>query len=177
MVGVNFKKSLTTVLVGLLVLLLVSGMPVTADDGTSTEGKVEVLPGEAGSYGASVIESENTLFPSWALGNPDGRGAFILWKGWISMELEGSVPNATTISIWAANSGWGASHMNIYVSADGSTWTQVDKEKVVSADFLRYDFSGSFGDVRYIKVSRSGGRWSFLRLDAVCAKGGDESQQ
>ena len=176
MVGVNYKKSLTILLVGLMVLLLVPWMPVMADDESSTDAQVEVLP-ESGSYGASVIESENTLFPSWALGNPDGRGAFILWKGWISMELEDSVLNAHTISIWAANSGWGASHMNIYVSADGSTWTQVDKEKVVSADFLRYDFSGSFGDVRYIKVSRSGGRWSFLRLDAVCAKGGDESQQ
>ena len=175
MVGVNFKKSLTTVLVGLLVVLMIPCLPVIAADETTTEGEIEVLPGEAGSYGASVIESQHTLFPSSALGEPDGRGAFILWKGWISMELEGSVLNAHTISIWAANSGWGASHMNIYVSADGSTWTQVDKEKVVSADFLRYDFSGSFGDVRYIKVSRSGGRWSFLRLDAVCAKGGDES--
>jgi len=173
MVGVNFRKSLTTVLIGLLVLLLVSGMPVMADDESSTDAQVEVLPGEAGSYGISVIESRRTLFPSSALGEPDGRGAFILWKGWISMELEDSVLNAHTISIWAANSGCGASHMNIYVSADGSTWTQVDKEKVVSADFLRYDFSGSFGDVRYIKVSRSGRRWSFLRLDAVCAKGGD----
>ncbi len=172
MVGVNFKKSLTTVLFGLLVLLLLYGTPAIADDETTTEGVVEVLPGEAGSYGASVIESQRTLFPSSALGEPDGRGAFIFWNGWISMELEGSVLNAHTISIWAANRGWWPSNMKIYVSADGSEWMQVG-EKVVSAGFLRYDFSGSFGDVRYIKVSRSGGRWSFLRLDAVCAKGGD----
>ena len=176
MVGVNFRKSLTTVLIGLLVLLLVSGMPVMADDESSTDAQVEVLPGEAGSYGASVIESRRTLFPSLALGEPDGWGAFILRNGWISMELKDSVLNARTISIWAANSGWRPSNMKIYVSSDGSEWMQ-GGEKVVSADFFRYDFTGSFGDVRYIKVSRSGGRWSFLRLDAVCAKGGDESQQ
>ena len=169
----NFRKSLTTVLVGLLVLLLLCGTPAIADDETTTEAEVEVLPGEAGSYGISVIESQRTLFPSSALGEPDGWGAFIFWNGWVSMELEGSVLNAHTISIWAANSGWWPSNMKIYVSADGSEWTRVGGEKVVSAGFLRYDFSGSFGDVRYIKVSRSGRRWSFLRLDAVCTKGGD----
>lgn len=187
----NFRKGLITVLAGLAVFLLFSGMPATANDESTTDAKVEVLPGEAGSYGASVIESKHTLFPSSALEEPDGWGAFIFWNGYISIRLEGSVPNATTISIWASSPGgrsagmnsadtnsagsW-SSNMKIYVSADGRKWKQVGSEKVASADFLRYDFSGSFGDVKYIKVSRSGGRWlSFLRLDAVYAKGGDKT--
>ncbi len=175
MAELNYKKGLTIVFTGLLVLLLVSGIPVWADDESTTDAQVEVLPEETGSYGAWVIKSQLTLFPSSALGKPDAQGAIILWNGWISIKLEDKELDVHKISIWADNNGWWNSlvGMKIYVSADGSKWTKVG-EKYISGSFLRYDFTGSFGNVRYIKVSRASWQWSILRLDAVYAEGGDE---
>ena len=174
----NCKKSLTSVFIGLLVLLLFSGIPVWADDESTTDAQVEVLPEETGSYGASVLGSKLTLFPSSALGRPDDGGALIFWKGWISIKLEDTEVDAHKVSVWADNSGYWNFFMNIsvYVSADGVKWKKIG-EKNVYGDFLRYDFIGSFGNVRYIKVSRNGGPWSILRLDAVYAEGGDNSNK
>ncbi len=169
----NIKKLITAMLAGLLVVLLVSGAPVKADDETDVDAEVEVLPGGGISYGANVVEFRSVLFPRWALGEPDGWGAFIFRNGWVSIELENNVPDASLISIWAANIGWWPSNIKIYVSADGKRWKHIGNEKVTSANLLRYDFTGSFGDVKYIKVVRNGWPWSWLRLDAVGAEGGD----
>jgi hypothetical protein len=173
MTGVSINKLLTTVLTRLVIVMTLTGGPVMADDETSTEAGVQVLPAEAISYGARVTGSHSALWPIWALGKPDGRGAFILMNGWISLELKKSVLNSNTISILAADMGWQHSNIKIYVSADGRKWKLAGNQKVKSREFQRYDFNGSFGNVKYIKVSRSGGPWSWLRLDAVGAKGGD----
>jgi hypothetical protein len=176
MARTNLKK-ITVILAGLLVLLLISGVPVKADDETGVEAGVEVLPGGGISYGARLSGLQGAMFPRWALGEPDGWGAFIFRNGWVSIELEYSVTSADTISIWAANRGWWPSNLKIYVSANGKQWKQVANEKVTSSAFRRYDFTGSFGSVKYIKVCRNGWPWSWLCLDAVGAKGGDTGNQ
>jgi hypothetical protein len=169
---VNTKQILTTIFVGLLVVLLISGAPVKAEDGTDVDVEVEVLPAGGTNYAAKVVGSRSILLPRLALGEPDGWSAFVFRNGWILLELKSSVSDVETISVWAANRGWHSSNMRIYVSADGKKWKPAGNEKVKSADFLKYDFTGSFGDVKYIKVDRSGGPWSWLRLDAVGAKEG-----
>jgi hypothetical protein len=175
MIGVNFKKLVTVILAGLLVVLLVSGVPVKAEDETDVDAEVEVLPGEDISYGTEVVGLRSVLFARWALGELDGWGASIFRNGWLSIELENNVSDASTISIWAANRGWWPSHMKVYVSANGRKWKQVGNEKVTSSGFHRYDFAGSFGYVKYIRINRNGWPWSWLLLDAVGAKGGDTS--
>lgn len=172
----NFKKNLAVVLAVWLALLLPAA-PVMAGDETSVEAGVQVLPGETLSYGASLAGFRSTMLPAWALGEPDGRGAFIFFNGWISLKLEDSVASAAKLSVWAANRGWWSSVIKISVSSDGRKWKPAGEAKVVSADFLRYDFTGSFGDVSYIMVERSQGPWSWLLLDAVGAKGGDTGKK
>jgi hypothetical protein len=173
----NKIKKITVILAGLLVLLLMSGGLVKADDETDVGAGVEVLPGGGISYGARVTGVWNVLLAGWALGEPDGRSAFVFRNGWVSIELEGNVASADTVSIWAANSGWWPSLLKIYVSANGKQWKQVGNQKVTSSAFRRYDFTGSFGSVKYIKVCRNGWPWSWLCLDAVGAKGGDTGNQ
>jgi hypothetical protein len=172
---VNVKKLITAILAGLLLVLLVSGAPVKAEDETDVDAEVEVLPGEGISYGSEVVGLRSVLLARWALGEPDGWGAFIFRNGWLSIELEDNVSDADMISVWASNRGWWPSRMKIYVSANGKKWKQVGNEKVTPPGFHRYDFTGSFGDVKYIRINRSGWPWSWLLLDAVGVKGGDTS--
>jgi hypothetical protein len=172
-IGVSRRKMVAAGLVGLMVFLMLPGWPVMAADETDVEAEVEVLPGGGISYGARVTGFRHTLFPRLALGEPDNWRAFIFRNGWISIRLKDDVNDASMVSIWAANRGWHYSNIRVYVSADGKKWKRVGNEKVTSADFLRYDFTGSFGNVRYVRVNRSGWPWSFLQLDAVGAKGGD----
>jgi hypothetical protein len=167
------RNVLAVILAGLLVAVSLPATPVTADDETATEAEVEVLPGTDLSYGAWVVSSRFTLFRWRVLGEPDYRGASILWNGWAAIKLERRVPDANKISIWAGRLGWSSAVMKIYVSADGRRWRKVCSANVRSSHFQRYDFYGRFGNVQYIKVSRSGGRWSLLYLDAVGAEGGD----
>jgi hypothetical protein len=173
MILVSISKLLTVVLAGLVIVIALSGGLVMADDVTSTVAGVQVLPGENITFGARVIGINSVLLPGRALGEPDGRGAIILLNGWISLELKKNVLLTNTIIIWVANIGWQSSNMKVYVSTDGKKWKLVDDKKVTSANFKRYDFISNFGNVKYIKVSRSGGPWSWLLLDAVGAKGGD----
>jgi hypothetical protein len=91
--------------------------------------------------------------------------------------VKNNVINASTISVWADNLGWQTSNMMVFISADGRKWKQVGHEKVKKDSFQKYDFTVAFGDVKYIKVSRSGGPFSWLRIDAVGAKGGDTGNQ
>jgi len=170
---VKLRNGLAVALAGMLVALSLPVAPVMAGDETATEAEVEVLPGADLSYGARVVKSRFTLLSRRALGEPDGRGASILWKGWVVIKLESRIPDANKISIWAGRLGWSSVSMKIYASADGRRWRKVGSARVRSTHFQRYDFSGRFGEVRYIKVVWSGGRWSWLRLDAVGAEGGD----
>ena len=122
------------------------------------------------SYGASVAGSFGVSSSDAALGEPDGSGATMRRGGWLSIELRGMLTGCTDISIWAAKGGGKFPGFNVYVSADGSSWTQVGSGKCTSRSYTRYDFSGAFGDVQYIKVSHDGSRSAKMLLDAVLAR-------
>ena len=127
----------------------------------------------AESYGASVAASSQVFLPWHALGKPDGWGAWMLRRGWVDIELEDVVTDCNEVSIWARRAGWGFPRFDVYVSADGSSWIDVGSGSCTSKGYTRYDFSGDFGDVEYVKVRRNGsGRWSMMMLDAVVGERG-----
>lgn len=162
---------------GILLLCVICGAmqytaPAYSSDDSSDEVTVTATVGPSESYGARVVASSRWVFLPWrALGEPNGRGAWMFHRGWISIELENMVTDCSTISIWSAKRGRGAPYSSVYISSDGSTWTHIGGGKCTSTSYTRYDFSGAFGDVKYVKVKRN---WvaprSVLLLDAVMAK-------
>ena len=170
------KQTLFVVCILLLCVIFAAGqyaVPTYASD-EPIDVTVTVTSSSPESYGVSVVDSSRVFLPWRALGEPDGSGAWMFQKGWIAIELEGMVTDGSNISIWAAKRGWKSPAFKVYASADGSTWKHIGGGKCTSGSYTRFDFSGAFGDVKYIKVKRNGpGRWSFILLDAVWAKGGD----
>jgi hypothetical protein len=173
----NLSRSLFAALAVPVLAGLVYGLPAAAADEASTSADVEVLPGEVFAWTARVVACRNVLFPGWALGAPDNRGAFFVMNGWLELEMSGVVNGAEVVSIWAASHGWQSSNIRIFVSPDGRQWKLAGVVKVRSSRLARYELAGSFGKVRYIKIDRNGGRWSWLLLDAVGVKGGDAGNQ
>ena len=142
--------------------------PVHGDEESITAG-VTVRAPVAESYGATIVASSRVLLRWRALGEPDGRGAWMLRGGRISIELEDMVTDCSDVSIWAAKRGWRSPRFTVYVSADGSNWTYIGGARCTSRRYVRYDFGGDFGEVKYIGVRRAG-QWSVLLLDAAWAK-------
>jgi len=143
-------------------------------DETSVDAEVTVTSNVNQSYGDSVFASSRVLAPRWALGEPDNFGSYLFMRGWISIELEGTVADCSDISVWLAKRGWHSSRFKVYVSSDGSNWAYAGGGTCKSQGYIRYDFSGAFGGVKYIKVERDRNwSWSIILLDAVWAKGGD----
>ena len=160
----------------LLGVVLAAGLypaPACASDESSVDAGVTVVSPTGESYGAGVAASHRVLLPWRALREPDASGAWLYSKGWISIELNTLVRNAEMVSIWGANVGWRHSNVKVYISNDGSHWKKIANLKIKNAGYQRFDITGSFGDVRYIKAERNGTTLSFLLLDAVWAKGGD----
>ncbi len=156
-----------------IVAITQPALPAYASD-DSIDATVTVTSTTGESYGATVIASRYTWLTWQALGEPDNRGAWIFRRGWATFELESTVTDGQDISIWAAKIGWKSPHFKVYASSDGSNWTYVGNGKCKSQGFTRFDFNGSYGDVRYIKVERNQAwAWSTMGLDAVWAKGGD----
>jgi hypothetical protein len=167
------KNVIVVLVAGLLVSVLMPSAPLIADDNeTSVTAEVEVLEGSGFSYGAVLIGFWNTWWSSWSLGKPDGRAATVMFNGWINIKLKDSVTDARMISIRAANHGWWPSDMKVSVSADGHQWKSVGNAMVKKNDFQSYEFTGSFGNVKFIKIERRGTPFSWLVLDAAGAKGG-----
>jgi len=170
------KQTLFVVCILLLGVIFAAGqyaVPTYASD-EPIDVTVTVTSSSPESYGVSVADSSRVFLPWRALGEPDGRGAWMLQRGWVSIELESMVANCSDISIWAAKRGWRSPVFKVYASTDGSTWKHIGGGKCTTTGYTRFDFSGAFGDVKYIKVRRNAsGRWSFMLLDAVWAKGGD----
>ena len=111
-----------------------------------------VTVASTGSYGARVVDSAMVFWEREALGKPDKRGAWIFERGWICIELKSMVKNCKGISIWAANIGWRAPRFEVYASTDGKRWTLIGSGVCSSYSYIEYTFSGTYGDVRYIKV-------------------------
>lgn len=147
---------------------------VYADKGPIDVTVTVTSPPIAESYGASIAASSGVVLPGRALGEPDGKGALMFRRSWVSIELEGTVKDCSDISVWVAKRGWRSHEFKLYASSDGSTWIYVGSGTSTSGRYTRYDFAGTFGEVKYIKFERDKWwRWSIMSLDAVWAKGGD----
>jgi hypothetical protein len=176
MVNTGVTRTGIIMLAVLLVMALIPAENMTAaDDETSVVGEVYVSEPDAYTYGKSVVKSRSTLFAERALGEPDDESAYILFRGMVEIELEDSVAGADTVSIWAANGGFRDADVKVSVSSNGKKWTHAGTVTVNSDTVTRYDINGSFDNVKYIKVDKKGWIFSWLALDAVGVKGGDET--
>ncbi len=160
----------------LVCALLIAGqpaVPVSAEEG-DVEAEVTVSVPVKESYGASIADSSRVVLLRRALEEPDGQGALMLRQGWVSIELDGVVKDCQVISVWLAKRGWRSPRFSVYASSDGNNWTYIGDGECTSKNYERYDFSGAFGDVKYIRIERNLlWSWSIMLLDAVYAKGGD----
>lgn len=144
--------------------------PVCGDE-DSLLAEVTIVSPVAESYGARVVASSHVFLRWFALGEPDRKGAWMLRRGWIDIELKDVVTDCNQVSVWVAKRGWRSPGFKVYVSADGSSWTKVESGSCTTGSYTRYEFGGDFGDVKYVKVKRNGaGRWSVMLLDAVMAE-------
>lgn len=171
------KKALSLVVVLLLCVALVAeqyAVPVWAEDESLLDATVTVTSSSPESYGASVAASSGVFLQGSALGQPDSWGAWMHRRGWISIELEDTVMDCSHVSLWLAKIGRRDPGFKVYISTDGSNWTYIGNDRCTTGSYTQYDFSGDFNEVKYIKIKRNGsGRWSWLLIDAVRAKGGD----
>lgn len=167
----RYKKCLAALVAGILLVIVLCTVPVNASTSTSTQASVEVLPSGNSSCGYEIVNLRSVIFPRQALHQADDIGAIMLRNGRIDIMLENTVAAADTVSVHAASIGWPHSNMKVYISADGEDWDYIANEKVDLPQYTEYVFSGDFGDVRYIRITHSGGI-TILLLDAVCAKGG-----
>ena len=171
------KKSVFMAGIWLLCLILFTiqyAVPVSAGDESSVDTEVTVTSNGDQSYGDSVVASSRVLSSGRALGEPDKLGSYMFMRGWISIELEGIVVDCSNISVWLAKRGWQSSRFNVYISSDSINWAYVGGGTCKSRGYIRYDFSGAFNGIKYIKVERDRyWSWSIISLDAVWAKGGD----
>ncbi len=168
----GYRNIAVILLAGLSALLLPATPVLAEDDETSVTAQVEVVETEDMSYGDRVANSWNTWWPAWALGKPDGWGAMVLFNGWVSTKIKDEVIGADTVVVRAANRGWWPSNLKVWVSADGRRWKPAGNTRVIGGDYQNYEFTGSFGNVKYIKIERNGGPWTWLSLDAAGVKGG-----
>jgi len=152
-----------------VILVAAYWTPTWADDESLLDANVTVTSTAEQSYGASIVASLHTFLPWRALGKPDSRAAWVCKRGRISIELEDTVTDCSSVSIWAARRGWGPLRFSVYVSPDGDNWICAGSARCVSGGYKRYDFSGDFAEVKYVRVKHGGSWWSAILLDAVKA--------
>jgi len=164
-------KITNLVLIGIVLsMMLICGLPVKADE-VSTDAEVNVVDGDT-LYGYKNVDSEDVIQEHHALKAPDTHGAGIFFHGWIIIEFKSTIAKSSMISYWASNEGWQKSNIKVYISKDGKKWTYIDQRMIENHHIQKYDIYGNFKNVRYIKITRNAGLFSWLQLDAVGAKRG-----
>lgn len=151
---------------------------VYADKGTwadytrSEKKTVTVVEDYIESYGESVYYKKNVRLAWRSLEEPDNKGAILTRKARIAIELEETVPGCNNVSVWVRKLAVRKVKFDVYVSSDGTDWTKIGSETCKFGWWKRYDFSGEFGDVRYIAIKKPGTWWKprIMGLDAVYAK-------
>ncbi len=156
-------------LISLCLALAYAATPVAGDE-LPLDASVTVVAPADEAYGASLDDAHRSLVGERALGPPDGESAILLNGGRLVLELAGTVGDCTSVSLWAARAGWGKAGFLVHVSADGREWRRLGAGEGGS-DLARHELSGDWGEVRYLRVSRTGGWLAVLLLDAVGAKG------
>ena len=138
------------------------------DSDKSVTAHFSEITGLTESYGDRVKASKRVKNPDFALNEPDEKGAKIKRNGKIKIELNGTIKDCDTVSIWASGK---KTKFKVFVSEDGTNWTKIGSKKCRSNHFEQYDFTGDFGDVRYVKYKRidNGRVKPKMFLDAVYA--------
>ena len=139
--------------------------PVAADESGMDVAVTVVTDGC--SYGSSIVSSSRVLLAWRAIGEPDGRGAWLLRRGEIVIELEQPVSDLSSVSVWAARLGHGAARLYVYASPDGEHWTYLGRLKLKSAEYAEHRLDGDLGEAAYLKLRSGSSRWSIVRVDAV----------
>ncbi len=124
------------------------------------------------SYGDSVYAKKNVRIAWRALDEPDNRGAILFRNAKIAIELEETVPACKDVSIWVRKVAVHPASFDVAVSSDGVSWTVIGSETCNSWMWTEYDFSGDWGDVKYIGITKPGTWWKprIMALDAVYAE-------
>ena len=173
----NRIRRITLMILGVAFLLFITWGNVQAAraDDTSVGASVTITGEAAESYGGSVVTAESVLFPHHTLGEPDNRGAYLYREASLVIELENPVSSCDTLSVWAARRSFWSPEFTVYISADYASWQEVGTVKCSSVRYTRFDFTGSYGEVRYvwIDVSKQPRRFNMFAIDAVWAKGGE----
>jgi hypothetical protein len=122
---------------------------VYADKGTwadytrSEKKTVTVVSSSVESYGESVYAKKNVLLAWRALGEPNCRGAVLLRKAKIAIELEETIPECKNVSVWVRKLGFWPVQFDVYVSSDGTDWTKIGRETCIFPRWKQYDFSST----------------------------------
>ena len=161
----------TMMLASLILVLISIGLTPIA---CGVEYSANVIEDEISveSYGKSVYAKTNTRSAWKALDEPDNRGAILFRNAKVAIELEEMIPACKDVSVWVRNIGFRTVNLDVAVSPDGTSWTTIGSDTCNTRRWTGYDFNGDFGDVRYIKVTKSGVWWKpgLMGLDAVYAK-------
>ncbi len=126
----------------------------------------------AQSYGGSVYSSKNVVLGWNALGEPDDFGAIFFRNAKIAIELEETVPASKNVSIRVRKVAVHPTSFDVLVSSDAVNWVTIGSGTCDSRMWTEYDFSGDFGDVKYIGIRKPGKWWrpKIMALDAVYAE-------
>ena len=124
------------------------------------------------SYGGSVYSSKNVILRWNALGEPDDFGAIFFRNAKIAIELEETVPASKNVSIRVRKVAVHPTSFDVMVSSDAVNWVTIGSGTCDSRMWTEYDFSGDFGDVKYIGIRKPGKWWRprIMALDAVYAE-------
>ena len=129
--------------------------------------------GQNESYGESVRYETNVWRSNRALDAPDNIGAFMYRNSEIAIELDDTIQECEKVSVWVRRFAFIPSSFDVAVSSDGENWTTVGSETCYSFRWTRYDFTGDWGNVKYIRIIKPGEprRPKLMGLDAVYAVG------
>lgn len=153
-----------------LLPVILPPVPVQGVEVPLTAAVTVVSPSED-SFGAGVHSAHRSQDADGVLGEPEGEDA-VLWPGGqITVELERTVAEGGSVSVWAAQAGWGSSGFVVYVSEDARGWKRVGSASCGS-EYVEHHFGGDYGTVRFVRVARTGGWFALVLLDAVSARRG-----
>ncbi len=162
-------------LLTLLLLPLAHATPVAGDELPLGVTVTVVAPADQ-AYGAGIADAHRALYGEHALGPPDGQGAILLNGGQLVVEFADVVADCRAVNVWATQAGWGRAGLTIHASADGRGWRRLGAAEAWDGS-APLTLPGDGGEVRYLRLSRTGGWLAVLLVDAVGAEGVIDRQQ
>ena len=150
----------------------VASVSISSNDGVevypnevSLTASVTVKASTIESYASKIVRSSKVTDPGNAIGAPDLAMATMRFAGSIELELNASVPACSTVSLWVSANSLPLT-LEIYISQNGKKWIYAGACSLTQTAYSRYDISGRFGDVRYVKVAwKNGNRIGQINQD------------